>query len=138
MGAPHAAVLAPSCSLATPQDGRDLCAALSKRDASGERAFGWARRGKRVALDVASALAYLHQRHVMHFDVKARVGGVGWGGAAPVGLGLGGHSWLLGLMPASTSPLALLPARLNARPATRRLPSRRLLSICHPCRSRAT
>ena len=53
----------------------DLFKALNMRDRSGERVFGWARKGKRVALDVASALAFLHHRRVMHFDVKVRWGG---------------------------------------------------------------
>ena len=52
------------------QEGRDLFSALNLRDKSGERVFSWYKRGKRVALDVASALAFLHARKVMHFDVK--------------------------------------------------------------------
>ncbi|KAI7841929.1 hypothetical protein COHA_004456 [Chlorella ohadii] len=52
-------------------EGRDLFSALNLRDKSGERVFSWYKRGKRVALDVASALAFLHARKVMHFDVKA-------------------------------------------------------------------
>lgn len=52
------------------QEGRDLFSALNLRDKSGERMFAWHKRGKRVALDVASALAFLHARKVCHFDVK--------------------------------------------------------------------
>ena len=55
------------------QEGKDLFSAVKLRDRSGERVFGWGRRGKRVALDVASALAFLHSRRVMHFDVKVRL-----------------------------------------------------------------
>ena len=50
--------------------GGDLFKALNLRDRNGQRVFAWARKGKRVALDVASALAFLHNRRVMHFDVK--------------------------------------------------------------------
>ncbi|KAL4434836.1 hypothetical protein ABPG77_005363 [Micractinium sp. CCAP 211/92] len=52
-------------------EGRDLFSRLNVTDKSGQRMFSWHRRGKRVALDVASALAYLHGKHVMHFDIKA-------------------------------------------------------------------
>lgn len=42
-------------------DGRDLHKALQLRSATrGDRAFGWYGRGRRVALDVAKALNYLH------------------------------------------------------------------------------
>lgn len=30
----------------------------------------WWRRGKRVALDVARALVYLHSRRIVHLDIK--------------------------------------------------------------------
>ncbi len=59
-----------SCLPTRSQEGRDLFSALNLRDKSGERVFSWYKRGKRVALDVASALAFLHARKVMHFDVK--------------------------------------------------------------------
>ncbi|KAL4421859.1 hypothetical protein ABPG77_001341 [Micractinium sp. CCAP 211/92] len=52
-------------------EGRDLFSMLPAKDKSGVRAFSWYKRGKRVALDVAAALAYLHNKRVMHFDIKA-------------------------------------------------------------------
>lgn len=52
--------------------GGDLFKALNLRDRSSNRVFGWACKGKRVALDVASALAFLHNRRVMHYDLKVR------------------------------------------------------------------
>lgn len=54
--------------------GRDLHSALQlTATGSSERLFGWRRRGRRVAYEVAKALNYLHSRGVSHMDVK--VGG---------------------------------------------------------------
>lgn len=56
--------------------GRDLYRALEIRGqtASGasERVFGWRRRGRRVALDVARALNYLHSKASPHSGAKRR------------------------------------------------------------------
>jgi serine/threonine protein kinase len=44
-------------------EGRDLHSALQLRTArTGERIFGWRRSGRRVALEVARALNYLHSK----------------------------------------------------------------------------
>ena len=69
--------LVPAYPSALVQEGRDLFSALNLRDKSGERMFAWHKRGKRVALDVASALAFLHARKVCHFDVKVSELGCG-------------------------------------------------------------
>lgn len=53
-------------------EGRDLHSALQVTVAgSSERLFSWRRRGRRVALEVARALNYLHSRGVAHMDVKS-------------------------------------------------------------------
>ncbi|PRW33664.1 serine threonine- kinase receptor R831 [Chlorella sorokiniana] len=53
-------------------EGRDLHSALQLQSSGGSgRAFGWYRRGRRVALDVARALNYLHSMGVVHMDVKS-------------------------------------------------------------------
>ncbi|KAI7838770.1 hypothetical protein COHA_007387 [Chlorella ohadii] len=53
-------------------EGRDLHSALQVRAAgSQERLFSWGRRGKRVALDVAKAMNFLHQNNVVHMDIKS-------------------------------------------------------------------
>ena len=51
--------------------GRDLHGALELMAAGKvkERLFGWQRRGRRVAYDVAKALNYLHSKGVVHMDV---------------------------------------------------------------------
>lgn len=52
--------------------GHDLYRALQLRSAAtGSRLFGWRQHGKRVALQVAQALAYLHRKNVMHCDIKS-------------------------------------------------------------------
>ena len=54
-------------------EGRDLYTALPMISrATGQRAFCWQQRGKRVLLDVARGLHYLHRRHLTHFDIKSR------------------------------------------------------------------
>ncbi|KAL4442409.1 hypothetical protein ABPG77_004993 [Micractinium sp. CCAP 211/92] len=53
-------------------DGRDLHSVLRLRAAgSQERLFSWRRHGRRVARDVARALAYLHSQGVVHMDIKS-------------------------------------------------------------------
>lgn len=53
-------------------EGRDLHSALQLQATGGSgRVFGWYRRGRRVALDVAKALNYLHSMGVVHMDVKS-------------------------------------------------------------------
>ncbi|KAL4438479.1 hypothetical protein ABPG77_000127 [Micractinium sp. CCAP 211/92] len=53
-------------------EGHDLYRALQLRSAAtGSRLFGWRQHGKRVALQVAQALAYLHRKNVMHCDIKS-------------------------------------------------------------------
>ena len=50
--------------------GRDLHAALDLLAlGTQERLFGWHRRGKRVALEVARALNFLHSKGIVHLDV---------------------------------------------------------------------
>lgn len=53
-----------------PPPGRDLYNALDVPAAGGrERLFGWRRRGRKVALDVAKALNYLHSKGIVHLDM---------------------------------------------------------------------
>ncbi|PSC67771.1 Serine threonine-kinase CTR1 [Micractinium conductrix] len=53
-------------------EGRDLQAALQLLErGSGERLFGWWRRGRKVALEVAKAVNYLHNQSIVHMDIKA-------------------------------------------------------------------
>ncbi|KAL4447908.1 hypothetical protein ABPG75_005127 [Micractinium tetrahymenae] len=53
-------------------EGRDLHSVLRLRAAgSDERLFSWRRHGRRVARDVARALAYLHSQGVVHMDIKS-------------------------------------------------------------------
>lgn len=49
----------------------DLWRALPARDGSGERLFGWYKRGRNVMMDVARGLTYLHSKRVVHFDLKS-------------------------------------------------------------------
>ncbi|KAL4428402.1 hypothetical protein ABPG75_002491 [Micractinium tetrahymenae] len=53
--------------------GRDLFSSLQLHtdDGSGQRLFGWRHRGRRVALHLARALAYLHSLGIVHMDVKS-------------------------------------------------------------------
>lgn len=53
-------------------EGGDLRTRNAETDAAGRRTFGWHQRGKTVALDVATALHYLHTSSYTHFDVKSR------------------------------------------------------------------
>lgn len=49
--------------------GRDLQSVLGLRSArTGQRVFGWWRSGRRIAAEVARALAYLHAMGVVHMD----------------------------------------------------------------------
>ncbi|KAL4447910.1 hypothetical protein ABPG75_005129 [Micractinium tetrahymenae] len=53
-------------------EGRDLHSVLRLRAAgSDKRLFSWRRHGRRVARDVARALAYLHSQGVVHMDIKS-------------------------------------------------------------------
>ncbi|KAK9809494.1 hypothetical protein WJX73_004499 [Symbiochloris irregularis] len=47
----------------------DLHAAL-RNDTASDRHYSWYKRGRQVALDVARGLDYLHNRKVLHLDVK--------------------------------------------------------------------
>lgn len=51
-------------------EGGTLYDALANDDST-KRTFGWWRRGKGIALDIARGLAYLHSRHITHMDVKS-------------------------------------------------------------------
>lgn len=53
----------------------DLCGAI-RRDAATPRLLGWngrGRLGRRIALDVARGLAFLHYNNVIHLDLKSPV-----------------------------------------------------------------
>ena len=51
-------------------EGRDLHAALDVlARGSQDRLFGWYRRGKRIAVEVARAINYLHSKNVIHLVV---------------------------------------------------------------------
>ncbi|PSC73546.1 Serine threonine-kinase CTR1 [Micractinium conductrix] len=53
-------------------EGRDLHSALELCAAgTDQRLFGWYRRGRRVAYDVAKAMNYLHSKSVVHMDIKS-------------------------------------------------------------------
>lgn len=53
-------------------EGRDLHSALELHAAgTQQRLFGWSRRGRRVAYDIAKALNYLHSKGVVHMDIKS-------------------------------------------------------------------
>lgn len=45
----------------------DLCSALGRSPSH----FSWDRLGKRIALDVAKGLAFLHADNIVHFDLKS-------------------------------------------------------------------
>ena len=73
-------------------EGRDLHSALQLPAAGGTgRAFGWYRRGRRIALDCAKALNYLHSQVRPWVAVRLRVQGEpvvvqsgAWGGGCAV------------------------------------------------------
>ncbi|KAL4452680.1 hypothetical protein ABPG75_008342 [Micractinium tetrahymenae] len=52
-------------------EGLDLLSSLQLCDASGGRLFSWHGRGRRAALGLAHALAYLHSQGICHLDVKS-------------------------------------------------------------------
>ncbi|KAL4428401.1 hypothetical protein ABPG75_002490 [Micractinium tetrahymenae] len=82
--------------------GRDLFSSLQLHtdNGSGQRQFGWWQRGRRVALHLARALAYLHSLGIVHMDVKSsNVLLTAWGGAKLCDVGL---SRMLGNMHIST------------------------------------
>ncbi|KAL4425869.1 hypothetical protein ABPG75_009885 [Micractinium tetrahymenae] len=49
---------------------KDLEAVMDMRRASGQRVLHWANRGRRVAMDIAAGLVYLHSCNVLHLDLK--------------------------------------------------------------------
>lgn len=49
----------------------DLWRALPLANTGGQRIFGWWKRGRRILLDVAHGLQYLHSRRVVHLDLKS-------------------------------------------------------------------
>ncbi|KAI7841339.1 hypothetical protein COHA_004957 [Chlorella ohadii] len=66
--------------------GRDLdsCMHACNRQTNA-RVLGWYNRGRRVALDIATGLAYLHQRRVLHLDLKPHNILLGRHGEAKIG-----------------------------------------------------
>lgn len=42
-----------------------------RRDKEHGELYSWEKRGRQVALDIALALAYLHARKIIHFDIKS-------------------------------------------------------------------
>lgn len=62
---PNAMLLLECC------EGLDLLSSLQLCDADIGRLFGWRNRGRRVALELAQALAYLHSQGICHLDVKS-------------------------------------------------------------------
>ncbi|KAL4436791.1 hypothetical protein ABPG75_003930 [Micractinium tetrahymenae] len=51
--------------------GRDLDAAMHACSrTTGARLFDWYNRGRKVAIEIASGLAYLHHRRILHLDLK--------------------------------------------------------------------
>ncbi|PRW33966.1 serine threonine- kinase receptor R831 [Chlorella sorokiniana] len=70
--------------------GRDLHSGLQlKAFGTEERLFSWYRKGRRVALDTAKALNFLHSRSIVHFDIKSSnvlLTGTGTAKLADVGL----------------------------------------------------
>ena len=55
-----------------PRSGQDLHTALRSRSDGGPRAYGWHGRGRRVLLECARALNYLHRSGFVHCDIKSR------------------------------------------------------------------
>ncbi|PRW57781.1 serine threonine- kinase [Chlorella sorokiniana] len=53
-------------------EGGDLRSRNAEVDEWGLRRFGWYQRGKTVALDIATAMHYLHSSSYTHFDIKSR------------------------------------------------------------------
>lgn len=50
--------------------GRDLAACLGLKVAgSSRRLFGWYSRGRKVAMNIAAAVNFLHSRGIVHFDM---------------------------------------------------------------------
>ena len=49
----------------------DLWRAATLRNTRGERIFGWHGRGRKVLLDVARGLHFLHSRSIVHLDLKS-------------------------------------------------------------------
>lgn len=53
-------------------EGGDLRSRNAEVDEWGLRRFGWYQRGKTVALDIATAIHFLHSSNYTHFDLKSR------------------------------------------------------------------
>ncbi|PSC71778.1 serine threonine-kinase [Micractinium conductrix] len=49
----------------------DLWRALPLTNPGGQRIFAWYKRGRRLLFDVAKGLHYLHQRRIVHLDLKS-------------------------------------------------------------------
>ncbi|GAB4818348.1 hypothetical protein N2152v2_005394 [Parachlorella kessleri] len=48
----------------------DLWSAIQADGRKGERSYSWSKKGRKVALQIASALLYLHQHNILHMDLK--------------------------------------------------------------------